>query len=746
MKLLMKAVLRHIRQHGCQTIFTFVITVLITAMLSTVFHVVSGFQVLLREYALESVGSYHYWFSAPGTGETAILLRQMAEKFKEDVFFSEVTLKETDGEANLQLTVASPGMFTTKQMEKRLERCEAQFRAGYEGETPFVMTMSQKHNYELLVSYGDLHKSNGMYSFLLVFLLVFSVIALASVLILGAVFNVSAVQREREFGLFMSIGASGKKIKQMLFWESLLYIVLALPTGYLLGVVFFECSREKIDNLLHALFDFPPIRLVISVHWLGAMLISAVIIILGSVWKPATRASKIHPIEALRQNKSICVSNKECRKQTTITDKHLLGIPGWLAWKNAKRFRRRYRPVFLAMTVAIVVCFVMTGFRQFTTDIADMTYGGMEYNISIRLESENSEALQKISEQLISESDEKLYTVRKACFLLKQEFPFSEEGRLSGVLESTNQLPDVEFFSLDETRYHEICASVGIEPDNVENLEGVLITAERVWDSGGVTYRGVPFAVSTGDTITIEQRSGFGQERTELEVTVAGLWSEFPPGTKTESPIRMTMLVSDSLMNQLQSLQMSMGNPSGMYNAELYGLVENPEEVERLMEELLNKMSFVSGEISNFSRQMQEDTASIAGFRYLMTALVCLLVLVCLCGNFIVTWTVGITRQKEFSTFSSIGMTSWELRGMRWLEQLIYSSAALFAGAIPGMVCYQYIYNVYLQVYQLEWKFPWEAFAISIGLIFVSAVLAELVLGQVLRKRSIAELLKVDEM
>lgn len=70
------------------------------------------------------------------------------------------------------------------------------------------------------------------------------------------------------------------------------------------------------------------------------------------------------------------------------------------------------------MTVDIVVSFVMTGFRQFTTDIADMTYRGMEYNIAIQLNGDDTEALHEMSEQLTSGSDGTFHKIRKASFRL----------------------------------------------------------------------------------------------------------------------------------------------------------------------------------------------------------------------------------------------------------------------------------------------------------------------------------------
>lgn len=117
-----------------------------------------------------------------------------------------------------------------------------------------------QHNYALLLSYGDLSRESGMYSLLLIFFLMLAVIASASIATLGAVFQVSAARRERDFALFLSIGADGSQIKNTVLLESALYVVFAIPAGYLLGILFFGISRNRIDAVLYSAEKFPPIE------------------------------------------------------------------------------------------------------------------------------------------------------------------------------------------------------------------------------------------------------------------------------------------------------------------------------------------------------------------------------------------------------------------------------------------------------------------------------------------------------
>lgn len=232
MRLLLYSLLRYLKQYFLQTILTLVVTILVTAMLSTIFHFVSGFQSLLREYALETVGDYHYKYVALKHSETAEMLYRMEADFCEDSWFSNVILKEEDDNTELILTVAFPNIFTSKSMEKKYKRFESDFLADNESE----LQIDFQHNYALLLSYGDLSRESGMYSFLLIFFLMLAIIASTSIVTLGAVFQVSAARRERDFALLISIGADSSQIKRVVLFESVFYIGFAVPAGYLLGI------------------------------------------------------------------------------------------------------------------------------------------------------------------------------------------------------------------------------------------------------------------------------------------------------------------------------------------------------------------------------------------------------------------------------------------------------------------------------------------------------------------------------
>lgn len=540
MKLLFRSTLRHMRQHALQTALTFLVTVLITGCLATVFHCASSFQNLLREYALETMGDFHYRYFTDRNSETADILLEMAAAFRQDSWFEKVSLTEEGDTLFLELTAASPGIFTSRTMEKKLDAVIENYRASRNSYNTMVIMPSSWHNSALLASYGDLNPNNGSYVFLLVFFLMVAIIAVMAVLTLGAVFQVSASQREREFALFSSVGADGSHIRSMVLMESACYICFALPTGYLLGILFFQAVRGAIDDLLLSADGVPPIHLVISVPYSLVLFLCAALIILGSGFLPAAKAALISPIELLHRNKELRLTARE-RDHSDPAAPRTLGVEGWLAKKTYKRFKRRRRPILAAMSVAFALCLVLAAFRSFTTDAIDMAYRGNNYSTDMSLDSDDGEV--------------------------------------------------------------------------------------------------------------------------------------------------------------------------------------------QMMEESL----------------LQRAQVSIAGFEFLCTALIFLLMLICICGNFAVSWTVNNTRQREFATLMSIGMKPGELRKMKGLELLFNLTLAFVPGFIAGMVCHGLIFRAYSVRFQMQWSFPWAGLLLGVALLCLSTVLTELAVKLSGRSRSMADMLRSEE-
>lgn len=719
MKLLFQSTMRHMRQHFLQTILTLAVTILITAILSAIFHFASSFQNLLREYALDTTGDYHYKYVAPEGSDTADMLCRMAKAFQEDTWFSDVVLTKDEYGTSLFLTVASPGIFTSKRMESKFN----EFKDNYFWDDHSIFQIGSFHNYELLASYGDLNKQNGIYSYLLVFFLMIIVISFSSILILGSVFQVSASQRERDFALLMSIGASRSQIRNIVLLESIFYICLALPVGFFLGIIFFHLSKSHVDDLLYSLEKFPPIKLTISVWFSAALILCAVCVILLSGFIPATKAAKISPIEMIQKTRDIYARNKD------RAFKKILGVEEWLAFKSHKRFKRRCRPILLVLSVTFMLCLVLTGFCDFSTEVSEMWQSRQSYNIRLDLYSDNAEKLNELANNLIISSEYELCPIREARFELHSPYPFSEAGFAAKNASSAGILPDILLISVDDDTYHAICQNLQIEPDFSGSVNGIFI-------------RGNYYSIEKGDTVTAYQSADSSAQEEGIDIIIVEVLDEAPLYIDTDNSMRMLVLVSESDFIQLDTLRPFSEYDPGLYHISLRGLSDDVHEIEKAVEKYAYTQSDVIINTANYQKYLQQENASIAGFQYLCTALISMFTFVCICGNFTVSWTIHHARQKEYAMLMSIGMQPWELQKMKYWELLFNMIYSFAFGILTGMICHWIIFKLYSTEYQISWNFPWDGLLLGLLVLCVSIFFTELALKITSGKFTMADMFR----
>lgn len=192
-----------------------------------------------------------------------------------------------------------------------------------------------------------------MISLLCVFVLF---LALALRLIIDTAFEVSSKERERQFGVLQSVGATPRQIVKILTHEGLMLSVAGVPLGALagigLGFVAYKAvlssgvaevflAKEKIEQLVH--YHVSPLMVLIS------MLIGT-----GWVWISAystgMRIIKMTPIQAI-SNRSNTI--KKVKKLSILG--LLFGWKGKLAARNARRQPKRFIVTVLSLTLSLTL-------------------------------------------------------------------------------------------------------------------------------------------------------------------------------------------------------------------------------------------------------------------------------------------------------------------------------------------------------------------------------------------------------
>ena len=141
--------------------------------------------------------------------------------------------------------------------------------------------------------------STGL-GFIRTFFLIFGFVALfVGAFIIFNMFNIVVSQRTRELALFRALGASRRQVLTSVLTESIAVGLIGSILGIGLGVLL----AFALKALLAAFgLKLPPTALAIETRTIVVSLIVGIGVTVAAAWAPARRASRVAPIEALRES------------------------------------------------------------------------------------------------------------------------------------------------------------------------------------------------------------------------------------------------------------------------------------------------------------------------------------------------------------------------------------------------------------------------------------------------------------
>ncbi|MBE5106501.1 FtsX-like permease family protein [Bacillus thuringiensis] len=238
-----------------------------------------------------------------------------------------------------------------------------------------------------------------------------SIVVIATVVVIYNAFQISVVERTRQFGLLRSIGATRKQIRQIVLREATFLAVIAIPIGVICSLIALASLQLTFSLLLENSAEVS----VFHVDW-KILLISSIITfltVIASSLYPAYFAGKVSPLLAISSRLSI--KKEKIKKQKNSTLKKPLSFPLSMAMKNVKRNKNRYTITILSIIISSVL-FITFSYLM-NVAFASNTYKNLstESDITIQLQDDNQEHLaesKQVLDQLkslgnISKVDEK---------------------------------------------------------------------------------------------------------------------------------------------------------------------------------------------------------------------------------------------------------------------------------------------------------------------------------------------------
>lgn len=188
------------------------------------------------------------------------------------------------------------------------------------------------------------------------------IIVFTSVFCIKNSFEIATSEKIKMYGMLASVGATKKQIRKNVIFEAMVLGVIGIPLGIVSGL-FADFVLIKIVNSLIGEYLLAHVDGIVFKIAILPMLISVllgIITIYLSAISSARKASKVSPIENLRNTEQIKLESKKLKTPKIINKVFKQG--GVLAYKNLKRSKKKYRTTVMSLTVSIFIFITMNAF------------------------------------------------------------------------------------------------------------------------------------------------------------------------------------------------------------------------------------------------------------------------------------------------------------------------------------------------------------------------------------------------
>lgn len=616
-------------------------------------------------------------------------------------------------------------------------------------------THKTDYNTYVLAYKGVNHKAEFNTTLYSICAILIIVIIVGSVLVIYNSFAISVSERKKQFGMLSSIGATKKQIKRSVIYEALVLGSIGIPVGILSGIAGIGITLKFVDNLLKPMLTEVNWGFKLTISW-PSILVASILIgftIYLSVIIPAKRASKISPIEAIRQTTDIKVKPKKLRTPKII--RRIFGIQGELALKNLKRSKKRYRTTVISLVISIVLFMATTGFVGYMFEGFDTIYKTVDFDYEIRLNKteKTDELYEKISN--IEEIEDiikykyKGKTIEVPVNKLNEKLKNTINGqrKKNGVqLLNENGTYNLEgyIYCLDEKTYKDYLKQVGIS--KLKQDEFILVNYANLLQEYKIETQILNY--KNGDEVQVTRYKyeydeyGDEIEKTEygsFKMKFAKITEKLPFGIEGSSFIGNTIIITSK--ENFEKINKDDIDITETVRIKTKDVAVLEEQIEMLKEKYPNEDLENTINIKEQIEQMKNLKTIIQIFLYGFIFLISAIGV----SNVFNTISTNITlRRREFANLKSIGMTNKQFKQMLDLECIFYGTKALLYGLPLGiLVCYL-LNNAFSDMIDFMFKIPWNSIIICIIAIYAVVYVTMVYASRKVKKENIIDVIRDD--
>lgn len=602
------------------------------------------------------------------------------------------------------------------------------------------------YNSTLLALYGESTYGNVMTTIVSMMMIMLSLVSIGCIIVIYNSFAISVMERKKEFGLLSSIGTTKRQLSHMVFFEAVVVGVIGIILGILGAYIGIGCVILIINNLISDILEYK-LHLVTNPLFIIIPVIFMIVVIGLSAFIPSRRASKVSPIEAIRQNDDIKINKKKIKTSKLVNK--LFGIEGEIALKNIKRNKKKYRVTVVSLFISIVLFISFSSYMNYTLNTASSVMGEVPYDYQISYfgddPNNDKEALDKINE-IVKSSDVKEYVSYSVSNLsIIGNYTYSDEyldfyknAYGDDGIKALNNLKYqyISIYILDDNSYNKYKKLIGIDNDSV-----ILLNKFKGVSYGNNKRVNYNIPVINNGNINIKICNFDNDEDVDTTKYCNKNIDNIFVTNKSFDLIEEFSYMDDFKLIVNKKLYDSISDSSTHYT-QFNIISDNTNNIDKLTKEL-DKYSNVN--YTNIKEAMKQANNLILVVKILMYGFISLVTLIGVTSVFNTISTSMALRKREFAVLRSIGLTNRGFNKILFFESLFFGMKSLIF-AIPVSIGITVLIHYALadMVSISTIIIPWKYIIISIVSVFVIVLLTMMYSTSKIKKHNIIEQIREE--
>ena len=556
---------------------------------------------------------------------------------------------------------------------------------------------------------------------------IIAIIVVSSVFVIRNSFSISVAEKNRQYGMLASIGATSKQIKRNVIFEGMIIGLIAIPLGIILGIVAIMILLQVVNyllvdmlNNLSFIYSINPLAIV------GTIVISLITIYLSCLI-PAIRASKISPIESIRGNKDIKTKAKKLR--TSRLTKKIFGIGGVIASKNLKRSKKKYRTTVISLVVSIFIFISLSSILNLGTKVTGLYYKDFKFNMYV------SYGTEEIYEELVKQDNVDNYAYYYQTSLDFEGMKYASEfGK-----DQLNAYGDnmISLVAYNNEYFKNYIKELGLNPEDYKTVALLQDDEIRYNDDGSKTIDRL-YKIKPNDKIEV------GRVDKTYNITISKCTADDskPMGQEVTYYHDGVIIVSEDFVKEVFGEDVE--NSSYMLSNLLINS-KHPQELENTLNDLIKVNTKYTGlEVTNYDTYIDQQRRMVLVVKIFLYGFISVITLIGVTNIFNTITTNMILRSKEFAMLKSIGMSKKEFNKMIRLESIMYGAKSLLIGIPLGILGSYGVYKAFAQGVDVGYMIPYPAIIISIVFVFIIVGITMKYSLDKINKQNIIETIRKD--